>query len=200
MTELINIYMCHISSYKLNRIGSCLVYRAMIILLMFSVFSFSTLAAQAATTAPTVKKIANRIIIKKINVDAPIIDSKNGSWALMRGMWRLPKTSTPDKGSNTVISGHRWLYKYPHKMTFWALDKVKIGDEIIIVWNGKTIKYRVFETKIVNQYATSILNPTKEPILTIFTCDPIYVGKNRLVVLAKPIVEKNSATTTPVIL
>jgi sortase A len=169
-----------------------------ITLLLIGIFSLSFVLSEpvSAATSTTTKKPVNRLIIKKINVDAPIVESNNSKWALMRGMWRLPKTSTPDKGSNTVISGHRWLHKYPHKMTFWALDKVKTGDEIIVIWNGKTIKYKVFETKIVNQYATSILKPTKEPILTLFTCDPIYIGTNRLVVLAKPIVEESKATST----
>jgi LPXTG-site transpeptidase (sortase) family protein len=183
---------------KKTRNRQRLIFKTIFVFLILAVFSLSFVSAQTATAAAkTVKKPVNRLIIKKIKVDAPIVESKNGKWALMRGMWRLPQTSTPDKGSNTVISGHRWLHKFPHPVTFWALNKVQAGDEIIVIWNGKTIKYKVFETKIVNQYATSILKPTKEPILTLFTCDPIYVGTNRLVVLARPVVEKNTATSTP---
>src|SRR3989344_1222211 len=43
------------------------------------------------------------LVIPKIGVRIPIIEGTDEE-ALSRGAWRMPTTSTPDKGSNTVIS------------------------------------------------------------------------------------------------
>jgi sortase A len=133
------------------------------------------------------KDDSNRIIIKKIGVDAPIIESKNEKYGLNRGAWRLPDSSTPDIGGNTVITGHRFKYLPPNNLTFYLLDKLEKGDKIDVRWKGKILKYEVYLTKIVPAEDTSVIAPTDEPILTVFTCDPIFSTKNRLVVLAKPI-------------
>ena len=49
----------------------------------------------------------NRVIITKIGVNAPIVESKSAEYGLSKGSWRIPESSTPDKGGNTVITGHR---------------------------------------------------------------------------------------------
>jgi sortase A len=106
---------------------------------------------------------------------------------LNRGAWRLPDSSTPDIGGNTVITGHRFKYLPPNNLTFYLLDKLAVGDKIDIKWKGKILKYEVYLTKVVPAEDTTVIAPTDEPILTVFTCDPIFSTKNRLVVLAKPI-------------
>jgi sortase A len=98
------------------------------------------------------------------------------------GAWRVPESSTPDKGGNTVITGHRFKYLPPSNLTFYLLDKMETGDIISVVYKEKEYYYRVKEIKIVDKTELSILAPTKEPILTIFTCHPIYSTEKRLVV------------------
>ncbi|MBI2577861.1 MAG: hypothetical protein HYV77_03415, partial [Candidatus Wildermuthbacteria bacterium] len=44
----------------------------------------------------------NTLVIPKIGVEIPIIEGADEK-ALWKGAWRLPETSSPDKGSNTVI-------------------------------------------------------------------------------------------------
>jgi len=139
-----------------------------------------------ASKSETPQKSGDRIIIPKIGVNAPIIESKNEKDGLNRGAWRLPDSSTPDKGGNTVITGHRFKYLPPNNLTFFLLNKLVKGDRIQINWQGKVYDYLVDSTKIVPAAETSILAPSAEPLLTIFTCDPIFSTKNRLVVLARP--------------
>jgi len=127
----------------------------------------------------------NRLIITKIGVNAPIIESENENYGLSRGSWHLPDSSTPDKGGNTVITGHRFKYLPPNNVTFYLLDKLEEGDIISVVWDDKEYYYRVKETKIVGKTETSVLNKSEEPILTLFTCHPIYSEENRLVVVAE---------------
>jgi sortase A len=130
---------------------------------------------------------SNRVIIKKIGVDSPIIEAPEAKWqsALNRGAWRMPQTSTPDQGGNTVISGHRYKYLPPNNLTFYLLDKLTAGDMINVIWKNKQYDYQVIDSKIVPPTQISILNPTEKPILTLFTCDPIWTTKNRLVVTAE---------------
>lgn len=147
-----------------------------------------TSSSKPPAAKPAPKKIPdNRIIIKKIGVEAPLVETKDWKSALRKGMWRVQTTSQPDKGGNTVITGHRWLYKPPHKRTFYNLDKLKKGDLVTVVWYGVKYDYKVTETKVVKPTEVSILEQTKKPRLTLFTCTPLYSTKYRLVVIAEPI-------------
>ena len=127
----------------------------------------------------------NRLIITKIGVNSPIVESQNEDYGLSLGSWRVPESSTPDKGGNTVITGHRFKYLPPNNTTFYLLDKLDTGDILSVIWENKDYYYRVKETKIVKRDEVSILNPTEESILTLFTCHPIYSEKNRLVVIGE---------------
>ncbi len=127
----------------------------------------------------------NRIIIPKIGVNSPIIESNDAKYALNRGAWRTPVSSTPDKGGNMVISGHRYKYLPPNNLTFYLLDKLTVGDVMSVAWQEKDYYYRVKQTKIVEPTDVSILNPTATTTLTVYTCDPIYSQEHRLVVIAE---------------
>lgn len=145
----------------------------------------TTASSTAVKAAPRKTEIKDRIIIPKIGVNAPIVESRNDQYALDRGAWLLPDTSTPDKGGNTVISGHRFKYLPPNNLTFYLLDKLATGDKIEVKWRGKDYRYTVEMIKIVPAEDTTILAPNDEARLTVFTCDPIFSTKNRLVVMAK---------------
>ncbi len=123
----------------------------------------------------------NLLIIPKIGVRIPIVEGKDEK-ALNRGAWRLPETSTPDKGSNTVITGHRWLYKPPSEKTFYLLDKLEIGDTFKIIWAGKEYNYRVSGVSVVLPTDVWVLNPTTKPVVTLITCTPLFSTEKRLVV------------------
>lgn len=127
----------------------------------------------------------NRVIIAKIGVNAPIVESENGDYGLSRGAWRLPESSTPDNGGNTVITGHRFKYLPPSNLTFYLFHKLEAGDIVSIIWQDENYYYRIKEIKIVPAEDLSILEQAGEPILTLFTCDPIYSQKNRLVVISE---------------
>ena len=127
----------------------------------------------------------NRVIIAKIGVNAPIIDSADGDYGLSRGAWRLPECSSPDKGGNTVITGHRFKYLPSSNLTFYLFHKLKVGDIVLIIWQEEKYYYKIKDIKIIEPTDFSILEPTKKSTLTLFTCDPIYSQKNRLVVIGE---------------
>ena len=102
---------------------------------------------------------------------------------LLKGVWHRPLTSTPDKGGNTVIIGHRFMYS--NTAVFYNLDKVKDGDSITIYWGGKQYTYQVDSVFVVSPTQVEIENNTPDSRLTLYTCTPLWTSKQRLVVQAK---------------
>jgi LPXTG-site transpeptidase (sortase) family protein len=144
------------------------------------------------TAAKSPKPALDRLIIPRIGVNIPIIESANEEYGLDRGTWRVPDSSTPDKGGNTVLTGHRFKYLPPSNLTFYLFHKLEKGDIASVSWKGTTYYYRVKEAKIVPAKDISILDKTDKPILTMFTCDPIYSIKNRLAIISELIYENKN--------
>ena len=126
----------------------------------------------------------NRLVIPQIGLDANVFEGKYAD-TLKKGMWRRPKTSTPDQGGNTVIVGHRFTYKDP--AIFYHLDKLKMDDTFALYWQGKEYLYKVSEIKIVEPHQIEVEDQTTDPTLTLYTCTPLWTSKQRLVVVAHPI-------------
>lgn len=125
----------------------------------------------------------NRIVIPRIYVNAPIVEGQDES-VLNLGMWHRPNSSTPDKGGNTVVAGHRTLYT-SGPLTLYNLDKVKVDDIILVYWKGKEYVYKAYEITIVRPSNIEIEFNTKEPIITLFSCTPQWTSEERLVVKGK---------------
>lgn len=123
----------------------------------------------------------NRVVIPSIGVDMEIFEGPDEKTLDKGGIWRIPSTSTPDQGGNTVVSGHRWRYLPPSNSTLYLLDKVKDGEPVIVYWHGKEYDYRISGREVVDPSRVEILNNTATPRLTIFTCTPLYSTKQRLV-------------------
>lgn len=124
----------------------------------------------------------NELIVPAMHLDDRIIEGKDLS-ALKYGPWRRPNASTPDKGGNTVIVGHRFTYTNP-RGTFYELDKVHVGNQIAVIWQGKKYTYQVSSIKEVAPDSVGIEAPTANPQLTLYTCTPLWLPKDRLVVVA----------------
>jgi len=131
----------------------------------------------------------NRIVIPSIQVNEPIGEGSSIGVIRNGGTWRRPNAGVPTNGSNTVIVGHRFYGD--NVSTFYHLDKVQIGQKLALYWDGQEILYEVTEIKVVDPSQIDIEAPTSEPRLTIYTCDPVWTAKNRLVVIAVPVVIEN---------
>ncbi len=137
-----------------------------------------------AAATPSVDPNAEELIIPNLGLDTKINEGQTMA-ALNTGPWRRPNTSTPDKGSNTVIAGHRFTYTNPRGI-FYYLDKVKIGDQIGLLWHGKKYLYSVQKTEVVPPTDTDIEAPTPNAQLSLYTCTPLWWPKDRLVIIATP--------------
>lgn len=127
----------------------------------------------------------NKLVIPQIFTDQPVLEGPN-VYTANKGIWRLPYTSTPDKGGNTVLIGHRFLYSR-NPAVFYNLDKIKVGDQVGIYWNNIKYRYQVSEVKVVSPHQSDIEAPTEDSRLTLYTCTPLWTSKNRLVVVAQRI-------------
>jgi sortase A len=128
---------------------------------------------------------ANQLIVPSMQLDQPIYDGPSSQqYAILnKGIWRYANGSMPDKGGNTVLIGHRFTYTNPRGV-FYFLNKVKMGDEIGVWWNNKQYLYKVADIHEVAPTDTAIENNTTQPELTLFTCTPLWLPKDRLVVVA----------------
>lgn len=145
------------------------------------------LHAPTSSSVDTPYAKENRLVVPSMLLDVPILEGRDMS-VLKDGIWRRPNTSTPDKGGNTVIVGHRFTYTNP-RGTFYELHRPKPGDEIGVFWNGKRYLYKVTETKVVPATEISVEGPSDKPRLTLYTCTPLWLPKDRLVVVAEPVGE-----------
>jgi len=130
----------------------------------------------------------NRLIIPRMLMNTKIIEGpmSNPYGNLKKGAWRLPFSATPDKEGNTVIAGHRFTYT-ESRSVFYYLDKLQIGDEIGVQWNGVMHTYKVVSSTVVSPTDTEVQGATKDTRLTLYTCTPVWNPRNRLVVVAKPV-------------
>jgi sortase A len=146
--------------------------------------SVNSPATAPRTPPPSVPGVPaeNRLVVPSMLLDTPIFDGNDIS-TLRKGLWRRPNTSTPDRGGNTVIVGHRFTYTNPRGL-FYSLDKVQRGDEMAVFWQGKRYLYRVTRTVVVAPTEVEVEAPTDNPQLTLYTCTPLWRPTERLVVVA----------------
>lgn len=138
----------------------------------------------------------NRLVIPKIGIDMPINPGEcrdDHDIALSTGVcWVNGNGGTIDSG-NMVLTGHRLgdfsflPNEIAQKATFYNLDKLSIGDKIIIFWNGEEYGYVISGEDRVLPTAIEIEAPTKEHRLTLYTCDPVGINSHRIVKYAKPL-------------
>lgn len=144
---------------------------------------------QSANEKPAPEK--NTIFIPSVGIKADI--KSGGPEILDEGFaWhRLSNQGDPTKGGNMIITGHSFVWGYKpdevkKRSIFYDLKNSKVGDEVLINWDGKQYQYDISEVRTVKPTALEIEKPTKEPRLTIYTCTIEGAADGRVVVIAKP--------------
>lgn len=149
-----------------------------------------------STTAPadTNKQVIgeDKIIIPKINVDAPLVypqtvDNKTILDALQNGVVHYPGTAFPGQAGNTFVTGHSSYYWWSggeYNRIFTLLDKLQTNDLIYIHYRGEEYIYKMRDSIVVSPKQTEVLKPTTTPTLSIMTCTPIGTNLKRLIVRA----------------
>ena len=144
---------------------------------------------QAVNEKPQADK--NTIFIPSVGIQAGI--EQGDINILDKGLaWhRIPDQGNPTKGGNMIITGHSFVWGYrpdevKKKSIFYDLKNSKVGDEVVVNWEGKQYKYKISKLKTVKPNAIEIEDQTSEPQLTIYTCTIGGAADGRVVIIAKP--------------
>jgi len=110
-----------------------------------------------------------RIEIPRLGVTA-IVRSGSDARTLQLAVGHIPGTAFPGEAGNVGLAGHRDTF-------FRKLRDIRTDDVIEVVTAEGRFTYRVQRTDIVQPSDVWVLDPTKEPSLTLVTCYPFsYVG------------------------
>lgn len=135
--------------------------------------------AQAASVVK--KSQPERVIIKGLNIDLPIIPSKitDGTWETTeQGASYLASSPIPGETGNSIIYAHNWV------SLFGKLVNIRPGDEVGIGYHDKSTKTFVVKyTSEVTPDTSSILAPTLDKRITFYTCTA-FLDAKRFVAVA----------------
>ncbi len=135
----------------------------------------------------------DRIVIPKVGINVEF--RTGGEEVLNDYAWhRFPERGDPLKGGNFIISAHRFEIgltpgETRKKSPFYHMEKVAVGDQVIIDYKGKRYGYEVTEKKQVKPNQVEIEEPSDEAKLTIYTCTLGGENDGREVFIAKPLGE-----------
>jgi len=134
------------------------------------------------------------LIIPKINANSPVIknvdpyDPAQYQPALTRGVAHAVTSGLPNEPGNTFIFAHsagNWYQANQFNAVFYLLNKLVIGDEIIIYYQNQDYHYFVSDTKMVTGSEVNYLkNNSANQQLTLMTCWPPGTTIKRLLVVA----------------
>lgn len=123
---------------------------------------------------------AIRIQVPAISVDAPVVQG-DGWEQLKKGVGQHVGTVNPGESGNLVLSAHNDIFGE----IFRDLDRLKPGDQVTLFTNQQAYNYIVVESKIVEPTDVEVLASTGQPLVTLISCYPYMVDKQRIVVVAR---------------
>lgn len=128
-------------------------------------------------------KTPEKITIRSINVDLPIIPStiKDGVWETNdKGVSYLVQSPVPGSYGNSILYGHNWT------QLLGKLTHLKPGQSFEIKYSDGSIEsFTIQTTAYVLPTDISVLRDSNTPLVTLYTCAGALDSK-RFVVTAKP--------------
>jgi sortase A len=123
---------------------------------------------------------AIRIQIPGIKIDAPVVQG-DGWEQLKKGVAQKVGSANPGQNGNMVLSAHNDVYGE----LFRYLDKLAPGDQVVLYTQQRQYVYVVDRTAIVEPTAVEVMASTGSPTVTLISCYPYLVDKQRIVVFAR---------------
>jgi len=125
------------------------------------------------------------IFLPSIKIELPVYLGANTE-NMLKGAVHMTQTSYPIGGDNTnsVIAAHRGR----SVRQFREIDKIEIGDEVIIMNFRETLTYRAAEIKIIYPNAVEeVLIQHERDLITLISCHPLGNNYQRYVVYCERI-------------
>jgi sortase A len=123
---------------------------------------------------------AIRIQIPAIKIDGPIVQG-DGWEQLKKGVGQNIGSANPGQDGNVILSAHNDVYGE----LFRYLDKLQPGDQVVLYTQQRQYTYVVDRTAIVEPTAVEVMASTGSPTVTLISCYPYLVDKQRIVVFAR---------------
>jgi len=123
---------------------------------------------------------ATRIQIPALDVDAPIVQG-DGWEQLKKGVGQHVGSANPGDQGNIVLSAHNDIFGE----LFRDLDRLKVGDQVILYTNQRAYTYVVSDSKVVEPTQVDVMESTSLPSVTLISCYPYLVDNQRIVVFAR---------------
>ena len=145
---------------------------------VFETLADSFIANNTNTPIDYTPDVFGKLEIESIKLNQFIV-SGTDEQSLEFGPGHYIQTAFPGTGGNVGIAGHRTTFGAP----FANLDKVQLGDELILTVGVNKYHYEVDEVTIVEAVGGEyVLYNRGDDRLTLTTCHPKYSAKQRLIV------------------
>ncbi len=128
----------------------------------------------------------------KVEESIDISNQKEYQLALKTGVAHAQGTSLPGHQGTTYIFGHStdypWNISY-YSAHFYPLRYLTVGEEVIVIYQGKNYLYQVKEKEVVGAQELEYLASDNQERLVLQTCWPPGTTWKRLIIVAEPIKE-----------
>lgn len=129
---------------------------------------------------------ARRIQIPAIGVDSTIVEGVYDWEQLKKGVGHRIGSAQPGEKGNMVLAAHNDIYGE----IFRHLDKLSIGDEIIVSTERSAYTYVVNNIDIVDPVeGVHVMEPTEHASTTLISCYPYQINTERIVIFADLVTE-----------
>jgi sortase A len=134
----------------------------------------------SSTAGQPADGLIGRMEIPRVGLSVMVVEGTDKT-TLRRAAGHIEGTAVPGQPGNIGIAAHRDTF-------FRPLRNVRRNDIVTIATVKTEYRYRVVSTRVVRPEEVSVLNPSKQEILTLVSCYPFYfVGPapNRFIVRAE---------------
>jgi sortase A len=121
-----------------------------------------------------------KILIDRIGLSSVVVEGTEAG-DLRAGPGHYPGTPLPGQRGTVGIAGHRTTYGAP----FRKINRVRPGDEVVVVMPYGRFTYRVERTRIVPPTAIWVTQRVSYDRLILSACHPLYSAAKRIVVFAR---------------
>lgn len=160
-----------------------------LLVLLRSPASLSSVEPYTEQQIASIDKRANKVIIPKIGVNITY-DSGDESVLEKGAWWRYPERGNPNDGGNFILSAHRFSLgltpgQTRAKSPFYHIEKVNVGDMIVVDYQQKRYEYLVTDKFRVSPDKIDIESTSGEAKLTLYSCTLKGAQDGREVLIAK---------------